>query len=199
MWRLEVSSFTQAWKSSLRQSRKQQCENGSPYSNRIQRMPRPERLRCRSPSSGYGFWRRWKKQRSLPYSLRRAAQGRTGPPALRQALDRIMARHEALRTRFVIVEGEPRQRITPAEHSRFQCWNRSAPARRAGARGRVEYIDSTGRGGPVRSGEGAVDPWAADPFGRRRACVAGHHAPHCSDGWSMGVLAGELKALYGAF
>src|SRR5215813_1220194 len=37
-------------------------------------------------------------------------KGELDHQALRQALDRIVARHEALRTRFVIVEGEPRQR-----------------------------------------------------------------------------------------
>ena len=39
--------------------------------------------------------------------------------ALRRALDRIVERHEALRTRFVQVEGEPVQRIEAAEGSRF--------------------------------------------------------------------------------
>ena len=38
---------------------------------------------------------------------------------MRRALDRIVERHEALRTRFVQVEGEPVQRIEAAEESRF--------------------------------------------------------------------------------
>ena len=39
--------------------------------------------------------------------------------ALRRALDRIVARHEVLRTTFVLVEGEPVQRIMRVEDSRF--------------------------------------------------------------------------------
>src|SRR3979409_863119 len=34
-------------------------------------------------------------------------RGRLDGAALRQALDRLVARHEALRTTFVVVEGEP--------------------------------------------------------------------------------------------
>jgi len=39
--------------------------------------------------------------------------------AMRDALDRIVARHAILRTTFVCIEGEPMQRIAPAEQSRF--------------------------------------------------------------------------------
>src|SRR5262245_51307452 len=39
--------------------------------------------------------------------------------ALRRALNRIVERHEALRTTFVQVEGEPVQRIAPVEESSF--------------------------------------------------------------------------------
>ena len=39
--------------------------------------------------------------------------------ALRKALDRIVARNEALRTSFVLVDGEPVQRISPSQDSRF--------------------------------------------------------------------------------
>src|SRR5947199_4195019 len=39
--------------------------------------------------------------------------------ALRGALDRVVARHEALRTTFTMLEGEAVQRILSAEESRF--------------------------------------------------------------------------------
>src|SRR5207244_6278525 len=39
--------------------------------------------------------------------------------ALRKALDRIVARHEALRTVFALVDGEPVQRIMAREDSCF--------------------------------------------------------------------------------
>src|SRR5262249_17572057 len=47
----------------------------------------------------------------LPAGLR--LEGRLEQPALRAALDRIVARHEVLRTRFELLEGEPVQHIAP--------------------------------------------------------------------------------------
>src|SRR6185295_4812046 len=46
---------------------------------------------------------------------------------LRRALDRIVARHEALRTTFVSIEGEPLQRIMAAELSRFHLVEQHLP------------------------------------------------------------------------
>ncbi|HKQ08166.1 MAG TPA: amino acid adenylation domain-containing protein, partial [Blastocatellia bacterium] len=46
-------------------------------------------------------------------------KGQLDRRALRRALDRIVARHEALRTTFVTIDGEPAQQITPAQQSRF--------------------------------------------------------------------------------
>src|SRR5581483_9283189 len=45
--------------------------------------------------------------------------GKLNKHALRQALDRLVQRHEALRTTFVVVDGEPVQRIAAAEESQF--------------------------------------------------------------------------------
>src|SRR6202012_2749791 len=39
--------------------------------------------------------------------------------ALRRALERIVARHESLRTTFILLDGEPVQRIGTAEESCF--------------------------------------------------------------------------------
>jgi NRPS condensation-like uncharacterized protein len=46
-------------------------------------------------------------------------KGDLASPALCQALDRIVARHEVLRTTFAFIEGEPVQRIASVESSRF--------------------------------------------------------------------------------
>ena len=46
-------------------------------------------------------------------------RGELDEAALRQALDRIVARHEALRTSFVSVDGEAVQRIASIEESHF--------------------------------------------------------------------------------
>jgi hypothetical protein len=54
----------------------------------------------------------------MPMALR--LEGELDRGALRGALDRIVKRHEALRTRFVVVEGEPEQRIAAEETASFQ-------------------------------------------------------------------------------
>src|SRR5262249_2736275 len=51
-------------------------------------------------------------------------KGELDRSALGQALDRIVARHEALRTTFVSVDGEVAQRIAAVEDSRFQLAER---------------------------------------------------------------------------
>jgi Condensation domain. len=52
--------------------------------------------------------------------LRMRMRGALDAGALRRALDRIVARHEVLRTTFAVVEGEPVQRIQPVEQARFE-------------------------------------------------------------------------------
>ena len=47
-------------------------------------------------------------------------QGELDRGALARALDRIVARHEALRTTFPAVDGEPVQHIAPVEESGFR-------------------------------------------------------------------------------
>ncbi|MDX7987527.1 non-ribosomal peptide synthetase, partial [Xenorhabdus sp. 12] len=50
----------------------------------------------------------------LPVTLRLA--GQLNHSALKTALDRLIARHESLRTRFVSLDGQPCQQIDPADH-----------------------------------------------------------------------------------
>ena len=52
--------------------------------------------------------------------LRMRMRGALDAGALRRALDRIVARHEVLRTTFAVVKGEPVQRIQPVEQARFE-------------------------------------------------------------------------------
>src|SRR5437762_1981765 len=46
-------------------------------------------------------------------------KGQLDRAALRRALNRLVARHEALRTTFVAIESQPIQRIAAAEESEF--------------------------------------------------------------------------------
>jgi len=124
--------------------------------------------------------------------------GELNGAALKRALDRIMARHEALRTTFVTVEGEPQQRIAPVEESRFQMQEddlqeHSYPSveleRVIAEEARREFDLASGpliRGRLIRLGDQ-----------EHALLISMHHI--VSDGWSMGVLFKELSTLYGTY
>ncbi|WP_156401412.1 condensation domain-containing protein, partial [Duganella sp. Root1480D1] len=119
--------------------------------------------------------------------------------ALQATLDRIVARHEGLRTTFVLADGQPVQRIAPAD-----CGFA------------LEQQDLSGLSGHER--EFAVERMALEesqapfdlaqgPLIRGRLLVLGeeehvllitqHHI--ISDGWSIGILVREVSTLYRAF
>jgi aryl carrier-like protein len=116
--------------------------------------------------------------------------------ALQAALDRIVARHEALRTSFASVEGEPVQVIAAPEvgfalthedlsgHAAPEAELERLAAEEAGAPFDLEH-------GPLIRGR--LVRLADDDH---VLLVTMHHI--VSDGWSMGVLVNELSALYAA-
>jgi len=118
--------------------------------------------------------------------------------ALAGALDRIVARHEALRTTFVEVNGVPEQRIAPAEASGFHLVEHDLGGRADAEAELDRWMDAEARApfdlerGPLVRGR--LVRLAADDH---VLLVTMHHI--VSDGWSMGVLFGELSALYAAF
>ncbi|MBT2748500.1 amino acid adenylation domain-containing protein, partial [Lysobacter sp. ISL-42] len=119
--------------------------------------------------------------------------------ALRNSLDRIVARHENLRTRFVSQSGAPVQVIDPADTgfalNQSDLRGLSADEQAAAVR--------------TQSREEARAPFdmAQGPLIRGRLLrlsehehvllVTQHHI--VSDGWSIGVLVQEVTALYDAF
>ncbi|HVG45327.1 MAG TPA: condensation domain-containing protein, partial [Longimicrobium sp.] len=122
--------------------------------------------------------------------------GALDPAALRRALDAMLARHEALRTTFVEVEGEPVQHIAPpggfrlVEHDLGGHPDAAAELRRvtaeeAGAPFDLEH-------GPLIRGR--LVRMADD---EHILLVTMHHI--VSDGWSMEVFTRELGVLYAAF
>ncbi len=125
-------------------------------------------------------------------------RGELNEGALRRALERIVERHEALRTRFVVVEGEPQQQIRSVEESRFEL-------KEEDVRG---YEDVEGELKRISEEEGrkAFD-LERGPLIRGRLIrvreqeqvllVTMHHI--VSDGWSLGILRKELSALYGVY
>ncbi len=127
----------------------------------------------------------------VPVGLR--LRGELDRDALGCALDRIVERHEALRTTFHTADGEPVQRVQPAEESRFVLRHLHAGEAELEAlmAGEASAPFDLQRGPLIR---GCLVELAAD---EHVLLVTMHHI--VSDGWSMGVLVDEVSALYAAF
>ncbi|HYR09716.1 MAG TPA: amino acid adenylation domain-containing protein, partial [Longimicrobium sp.] len=117
-------------------------------------------------------------------------------PALRRALDAIAARHEALRTTFVEVEGEPVQRI--AEESRFHLLEHDL-GDHPDAAAELRRLAAEEAGAPFDLEQGPLirGRLVRLPADDHVLLVTMHHI--VSDGWSMEVLTRELGTLYDAF
>ena len=133
----------------------------------------------------------------IPAALR--LSGALDIAALRRTLDRIVARHESLRTTFSMVGGEPVQIIAPADSGfalREVDFSEQSP-------------EAQHRAVQERSTEEAAAPFdlASGPLIRGQLLrlsgqehillITQHHI--ISDGWSIGVLVEEVRALYTAF
>ncbi|MFC5475604.1 non-ribosomal peptide synthase/polyketide synthase [Paraherbaspirillum soli] len=124
-------------------------------------------------------------------------QGRLDRVALRRALDRIVARHEVLRTRFELVGGEPCQRIAAADQG-FTLIEHDL-SKQADAVQRLTMLIDEETGAPF--------DLAAGPLLRGRLIVLGaeeyvllitqHHI--VTDAWSLEILVRELSVLYNAY
>ena len=135
---------------------------------------------------------------NMPLAVR--LKGRVDADALEQCLRQIVRRHEVLRTRFVMEEGETVQVIEPE-------WG-----------GRLQQVDLSGWEGSKQEQEQEVERRAGEealagfdlghgPLLRAQLMKVGeqehvllltlHHI--VSDGWSMGLLLGELGKLYGRY
>ena len=131
---------------------------------------------------------------NIPLGL--SLRGDLNEPALDAALSRIVQRHEALRTRYERVDGQPVQRIEAAGGFALSRHDLSGAAdpqaelqRHALEEARAPF--DLERAAPVRGRLlrlGAHD---------HALLLTQHHI--ASDGWSMGVLIDELGALYRAY
>ncbi|HHK5894516.1 TPA: amino acid adenylation domain-containing protein, partial [Serratia marcescens] len=123
-------------------------------------------------------------------------RGELDLPAWRQSLDALYVRHEALRSRFVTVEGQPQAHILPADalpltvHDLRRQQDAQSQARQLAQRLTEAPFDLT-QGPLVRA---ALIRLADEEHLFLLIC---HHI--ISDGWSTGILLRELGALYGAF
>ena len=132
----------------------------------------------------------------IPFGLRLV--GPLDKVALGRALDRIIARHEALRTTFVFSGDSPEQRISLSEGSRFLLIEhdlREHDDAELELR-RITDLEACQRFdlecGPLIRGR-----LVNLPGDEHALLLTMHHIVF--DGWSMGVLVNELSALYGAF
>ncbi|HEX3129772.1 MAG TPA: amino acid adenylation domain-containing protein, partial [Thermoanaerobaculia bacterium] len=133
---------------------------------------------------------------NMPMGLRLA--GALDVAALERSIGEIVRRHQALRTTFPEVDGEPRQVIGEAEAWRLPVVDllalpaaaREAEAGRLGVAEAVRPFDLA-RGPLLRTTLLRLEPEAWSLL------LNLHHI--VGDGWSLGVLERELSALYPAF
>ncbi|UXA49020.1 non-ribosomal peptide synthase/polyketide synthase [Xanthomonas prunicola] len=117
-------------------------------------------------------------------------------PALRKALDRIVARHETLRTRIVASAGQPQQEVLPVDtgfalrHSDLSALDDPAP--------RVRQLCADERQTAFAPGTALVRGHLLRLAPQQHVLLITLHHLVC-DGWSMGVLIEELGTLYSAY
>ncbi|WP_339492983.1 condensation domain-containing protein, partial [Pseudomonas sp. EA_15y_Pfl2_R67] len=133
----------------------------------------------------------------LPLAL--SLKGALDKGALQATLDRLVARHETLRTRFELVDDEPLQKIAPADYGfrlEQQDLRAIAPAERQATLEHLGHINATQlfdlHRGPLLRGHLVQ---LADE--EHVLFITLHHI--VSDGWSNSVLAREVSVLYNAF
>ncbi|MGQ5273748.1 amino acid adenylation domain-containing protein, partial [Xanthomonas arboricola pv. corylina] len=133
----------------------------------------------------------------MPAALR--LQGALDRAALQAALDRVVARHEGLRARFVSSEDGPVQQFAPDSIGftlQYRDLGELAPAAQA------EAVAEAGRWQTQSPFDLTTGPLIRGQLLRLSAqehvlLVTQHHI--VSDGWSIGVMIGEVTALYAAF
>ncbi|HEY2360447.1 MAG TPA: amino acid adenylation domain-containing protein [Candidatus Angelobacter sp.] len=125
-------------------------------------------------------------------------KGELDAGALRRALDRIVARHEALRTTFVSIEGEPGQHIASAEDSRFHLVEHDLSRHRdANAELSRLLAEEANASFDLQAGPLIRGRLIRQSEDEHTLFINMHHI--VSDGWSMGVFCDELSKLYSAF
>ncbi|HEX2092011.1 MAG TPA: condensation domain-containing protein, partial [Longimicrobiaceae bacterium] len=132
----------------------------------------------------------------IPYALR--LRGALDPGALRRALTAVVRRHEALRTVFPAVGGEPVQAVRPAAPVPVGV----ADLRALPLEAREAEVHRLAREETARPFDLARGPLLRAALARLGAeewvlVLVLHHI--VSDGWSRELLAREVSALYGGY
>ncbi|WP_186156384.1 non-ribosomal peptide synthetase [Burkholderia gladioli] len=131
----------------------------------------------------------------VPTALRLA--GVLDRAALRAALNRVVARHEVLRTRFATEQGEPFQRIADAGFALVEQDLGELPA--AEQETAVARIREAEAAAPFDLEQGPLIRGQLLRLGAEQhiLLITQHHI--VSDGWSLGLLVEEITVLYEAF
>ena len=118
--------------------------------------------------------------------------------ALKWSLGEIVSRHEALRTTFADVDGEPVQVISPTLDAKLPVEDLSGLLQ-AGREAEAERLALEEKRRPFDLESGPLFRSRLLRLGEEEhiLLISMHHI--VSDGWSMGVFWRELGALYGAF
>ncbi|HEV2150668.1 MAG TPA: amino acid adenylation domain-containing protein, partial [Longimicrobiaceae bacterium] len=132
---------------------------------------------------------------NMSYPLR--VSGELDLPALRRALDEVVRRHESLRTRFPVRDGEPEQVVEPASRARLPLVDLGGLGERA-REAELRRLAAEEAGRPFDLAAGPLLRTTAVRLGAADAAVffTMHHI--VSDGWSIGILVREVSALYAA-
>jgi NRPS condensation-like uncharacterized protein len=133
---------------------------------------------------------------NIPGALR--LEGRLDLNALERAINEIVRRHEVLRTRIEVEEGEPVQMIDEWEPRRLEITDLKGLTREERERETKRIArEEAGRGFDLRRGVLLRVKALELEEEKRLVLFTMHHI--VSDGWSMGILSRELGALYKAF
>ncbi|MGZ7177564.1 amino acid adenylation domain-containing protein [Burkholderia gladioli] len=133
---------------------------------------------------------------NLPYAIR--LTGELDRHALRLTLDEVVTRHEVLRTVFPDVDGVPEQRVV--EHPGFALPVTDLSALPEPVRAqRVRELADADAAQPFDLANGPLIRVALLRLAEHEHVVLFtlHHI--ISDGWSAGILIGEISTLYAAF
>mgnify|MGYP002084264598 CR=1 FL=1 len=123
--------------------------------------------------------------------------GRLDPSALRRALERIVQRHEALRTTFMARDGKPTQHIARPDIG-FALQHHDLREHAGAAQELQRLSEQEARTGFDLQTGPLIRGRLVQTGGSEHVLILSmHHI--VSDGWSRGVLSAELSALYSAF
>ncbi|MBN4004268.1 non-ribosomal peptide synthetase [Nostoc sp. LPT] len=133
---------------------------------------------------------------NIPMALR--LEGTLQVPALEQSLQEIIARHEALRTNFIIVEGQPTQivqtetnwTVSVVDLKHLPTTEQEIATQQLGQQQAIQPFDLANEA-LVRAKLVVLSET------EHRLFVCMHHI--VSDAWSIGVFVQELAALYNAY